>query len=58
MEAMADWLPTDTGGTRDLVIDGDTGFVVLPQNVEEPVACLETLYRDAELRRKMGEAGR
>jgi glycosyltransferase involved in cell wall biosynthesis len=61
MEAMAAGLPvvaTDTGGTRDLVIDGDTGFVVRPKNVEELAARLETLCRDAELRCKMGEAGR
>lgn len=60
MEVMAAWLPvvaTDPGGTRDLVIDGDTGFVVGPQNVAELAARFETLCRDAELRRTMGEAG-
>ena len=61
MEAMAASLPvvaTDTGGTRELVVDGYTGFVV---PAGESAALAEPLFRlcnDSELRRKMGEAGR
>jgi glycosyltransferase involved in cell wall biosynthesis len=61
MEAMAASLPvvaTDTGGTRDLVVDGETGYVVPPQDARQLAARLDVLCRDAKLRRKMGEAGR
>lgn len=61
MEAMAASLPvvvTDTGGTRDLVIDGETGYIVPPHDVRQLAVRLETLCRDARLRRAMGAAGR
>ena len=61
MEAMAASLPvvaTDTGGTRDLVVDGETGFVVPPRDARQLADRLDVLCRDAKLRRKMGEAGR
>jgi glycosyltransferase involved in cell wall biosynthesis len=61
MEAMAASLPvvaTDSGGTRDLVVEGETGFVVPTRNVEALASKLDLLCRDAELRKKMGEVGR
>lgn len=61
MEAMAASLPvvaTDSGGTRDLVVEGETGFVVPTNNVGALASKIEMLCRDKELRRKMGEAGR
>ena len=47
----------DTGGTRDLVIDGDTGFVVRPQKVEDWLRVWRSCVV-MPIRRKMGEAGR
>jgi glycosyltransferase involved in cell wall biosynthesis len=61
MEAMAASLPvvaTDTGGTGELVIDGHTGFLIPPGDSAVLADRIERLCRDAELRRKMGEAGR
>ncbi len=61
MEAMAASLPvvaTDSGGTRDLVVEGETGFVVPTNNVGVLASKIEILCQDEELRRKMGEAGR
>ena len=61
MEAMAASLPvvaTDSGGTRELVVEGETGFIVPPGDVEALASRVGLLCRDGELRRKMGEAGR
>ena len=61
MEAMGASLPvvaTDTGGTRELVVDGMTGFLVRPG---DPAALADRIAKfcgDRELRMKMGEAGR
>src|SRR3954452_23092073 len=61
LEAMAGGLPvvaTDVGGIGRAVADGVTGFVVPPQEPERLAARLEQLLGDADLRRRMGEAGR
>lgn len=61
MEAMAAGLPvvaTDTGGTRELVVDGLTGYLVQPRDWAALADCLGRLCDDSETRRKMGEAGR
>jgi colanic acid/amylovoran biosynthesis glycosyltransferase len=61
LEAMACGRPvvtTDAGGTREAVRDGVEGFVVAPRDTDALVDSLRTLWRDPELRRRMGEAGR
>jgi glycosyltransferase involved in cell wall biosynthesis len=61
MEAMASCLPvvaTDTGGTRELIIDGHTGFLAAPGDPAALADRLGTLIDDADLRKKMGERGR
>jgi len=61
MEAMASCLPvvaSDSGGTRELVIDGETGFIVQPGVPGSLANRLGQLCDDGELRIKMGEAGR
>jgi len=61
MEAMASGLSvvaTDTGGTRELIIDGYTGFLTSPGNPAALADRLGTLIDDADLRKKMGERGR
>jgi L-malate glycosyltransferase len=60
MEAMGASVPvvaTDTGGTRELVMDGHTGFVVQPGDVDAMTDRIATLIADRERRCKMGEAG-
>ncbi len=61
LEAMAQGRPvvaTGVGGLRDLVVDGETGLVVPPRDVPALRAALERLLADAELRRRLGVAGR
>jgi glycosyltransferase involved in cell wall biosynthesis len=41
-----------------MVVDGETGFVVAPDDVGALTARLDTLLGDAGRRRAMGEAGR
>jgi glycosyltransferase involved in cell wall biosynthesis len=61
LEAMACGLPvvaTNVGAVAEEVIDGETGLVVPPLDEEAFAAALARLAGDAELRRRMGEAGR
>jgi glycosyltransferase involved in cell wall biosynthesis len=61
VEAMARGVPvvaTRCGGPEELVVDGETGFLVPVDDVE---ACVEKLVRvlgDAALARRLGDAGR
>jgi glycosyltransferase involved in cell wall biosynthesis len=60
-EAMAHGRPvvaSAVGGLRDLVVDGETGLLVPPGDVAALRAALERLLRDADLRRRLGAAGR
>lgn len=61
MEAMAAGLPvvaSDVGGVRELLCDGETGYLV-PAAQPEPLAeRLQALLADAALRERMGAAGR
>jgi len=60
-EAMAHGRPVvagAVGGLLDLVVDGETGLLVEPGDVAGLRAALERLLGDAELRRRLGAAGR
>ena len=48
---------TDVGGTRDVVNDGVSGFLVPFGDVDAAAERLERLARDPELRARMGAAG-
>jgi len=61
IEAMASGAPviaTDIRGCREEVVDGETGRLVAPRDVRALAGALGDLMRDADLRRRMGEAGR
>ena len=61
LEAMAHGRPvvaTAVGGLRDLVVDGETGLVVLPRDPIGLRGALELLLSDAALRRRLGDAAR
>ncbi len=61
VEASAAGLPivtTDTAGCRQVVVDGETGYLVSPQDVPELAQALAKLLRSRELRDRMGAAGR
>ncbi len=61
IEAMAYRVPpivTDSGGSPELVVDGVSGFVVPPRDARSIADAIEKLFRDPELRRRMGDAAR
>ena len=61
MEAMASRLPvvaTRVGGVAELVQEGESGLLVAPGDAEALAAAIDTLLRDPERARRMGEAGR
>jgi glycosyltransferase involved in cell wall biosynthesis len=49
---------SDTGGLRDVVVDGETGLLVPAGDREGLATALAGLLGDAELRERMGEAAR
>ncbi|WP_232825627.1 glycosyltransferase family 4 protein [Algoriphagus litoralis] len=61
LEAMAAGKPvvaTRSGGASEMVLDGETGFLVPIGNVEKGVEALERLIQDPEFGQKMGASGR
>ncbi|MFN8571667.1 MAG: glycosyltransferase family 4 protein [Gemmatimonadaceae bacterium] len=61
VEAGASGVPSvagDSGGVRSAVLDGETGLVVQPENVDQVVAALRQLLGDEPRRRRMGAAAR
>ena len=60
IEAQAGNIPivtTDVGGVRDVVIDGETAFVIEKNNVEQFAEKLLLLIEDNSLRDKMSKSG-
>ena len=60
LEAMEHRKPvvaTVFGGSPEVVVDGETGFIANPFDVEEFAERVATLLSDPEARRRMGEAG-
>lgn len=49
---------TDVPGCREVVLDGENGFLVPPRDAISLAAALVKLILDAALRRRMGSAGR
>lgn len=61
VEAGALGLPviaTTKGGLGDIVVDGETGFLIQPGDKQALVGRLRLLLEDATLRRYLGQAGR
>lgn len=61
IEAMAYGVPpivTDSGGSPELVINGESGIVVPVQDSAAIAAAIERLYRDPALRQRLGLAAR
>ncbi|MFA5351232.1 MAG: glycosyltransferase family 4 protein [Candidatus Omnitrophota bacterium] len=48
---------TDTGGIREIVVDGYNGFLVKPQDIQSMSEKLSLLLNNKELREKMGCLG-
>lgn len=61
VQALAAGVPVvafDVDATGEVVLDGETGFLVEPGDVAGLAERVERLLRDEGLRRRMGEAGR
>lgn len=61
LEAMAAGKPvvaTRSGGASEMVLEGETGFLIPMGNVEKGVGGLEKLIENERLRLKFGQAGR
>jgi len=61
LEAMSHELPTvatRVGGVPEIIVPGETGFLVPPGNSGAIAAALRPLLSSAELRQRMGNAGR
>ena len=61
IEAMMFGLPvvaTNWRGLPDIVVDGETGFLVPPKDAQSIAERLERLISDPDLRRTMGAVGR
>jgi glycosyltransferase involved in cell wall biosynthesis len=61
LEAMASGKPvvaTDGGGSPEMVVDGETGFLIPTGDVERGVEALEKLISNPTLREQFGKAGR
>jgi phosphatidylinositol alpha-1,6-mannosyltransferase len=61
LEASASGLPIvagKSGGTADAVRDGETGFLIPPDDRQTLLNTLQRLLKEPDLRRKMGLAGR
>lgn len=61
LEAMAARLPvvaTEVGGNSEVVVDGETGFLVPPGDAGQLAAAIVKLLQAPEMAREMGAAGR
>ncbi len=61
LEAMAAGLPvvaSAVGGVREQVVQGETGYLVPPDDPQALAGALRRLLADPELRRRLGDAGR
>ena len=61
LEAMAAGLPvvaTRVGGNPEVVVDGETGWLVPPRDPDALAAAIRSLLDDPKLAARMGESGR
>lgn len=57
MAAARPVVATDVGGAREAVVDGETGYIVRPEDDEEMARRIISLLKEPERARSMGERG-
>ena len=57
MEAALPVVATRVGGVPDIVVDGETGFLVPPRDPGAIAAAVTRLFAEPDLAKRMGEAG-
>ncbi len=50
-------IATDTGGNRELILDGETGFLIPHQNIDVLIDKLNFLFNNPGFREEMGQRG-
>ncbi len=61
IEALSCEIPvvtTDVGDTKEIVLDGETGFITEPGDAEKIASRTIQILNDSQLRKKLGEKGR
>lgn len=61
IEALSMELPvisTNVSGIPEIIKDGETGLLIKPHDVNDLMIKIETLYKDEDLRNRLGAAGR
>jgi glycosyltransferase involved in cell wall biosynthesis len=58
MAAAKPVVATRVGGTPEAVVEGETGLLVGPGDVDALAAAVDALLADPDLARRFGEAGR
>lgn len=61
VQALASGIPAvgfDLDGTPEVIIDGETGFIIEPENTHEVVEAVVKIAKNPDLSHKMGENGR
>lgn len=61
LEALSSGLPiiaTDTGGSKELIEEGENGYIIKMKNSDDIAQKLERLISNPELRKRMGENSR
>lgn len=51
-------IAADVTGSRDTIVDGDTGILVNPEKIKDVMNALEQLILDPQLRKEMGTRGK
>jgi glycosyltransferase involved in cell wall biosynthesis len=57
MAAKTAVIATDVGGTDEVVVDGETGLLIPPNDVDALTVAIERVLSDPTLRQRFGESG-
>jgi len=58
MAARTAVVATEVGGTNEVIVEGETGLMVPPNQTDQLTKAIQTVLQDDSLRHLMGENGR